>query len=40
MFCCLPDDTSWLGKEISKKKIKPFKMELPLFPEMKSLKDV
>lgn len=39
MFWCLPDDTSWLGKEISKN-IKPFKMELPLFPEMKSFKDV
>lgn len=38
MFGCLPDDTSCLGKEISEN-IKPFKIELSLFPEMKSLKE-
>lgn len=38
LFGCLPDDTSRLGKEISEN-IKPFKIELPLFPEMKSLKE-
>ena len=40
MVCCLPDDKSWLRKDISKKNTKAIEIELPLFPEMKSLKEV
>lgn len=43
VFYCLPDDTSWLEKEIGKRKsvktLRLFKIDSPLFPKMKSLKE-